>query len=178
MRPGSSRPHESPVPLGRECSSGIVAIRPPTGIISTVIPQGTVAELMEMLDQDRSRLRSIVTGKDSAALSSSSNGKWSVIENLRHILFFEQSLGRFTSANVAFSPLGYPPPGLWKRFPGFQFAATPTAAEVIAEWDAAHSAIRDSFTRDDDEVRLALGKAVRHLRGHIRQIESALRARQ
>ncbi len=144
-----------------------------------MIPQGTVAELLEMLDQDRSRLSSILTGKDSAALSLSSNGKWSVIENLRHLLFFEQNLGRFTGADVAFSPLGYPPPGLWKhrRFSHFQFAATPTAAEVIAEWDAAQSAIRGSFTRDDDEVRLALGKAVRHLRGHIRQIESALRVR-
>ena len=144
-----------------------------------MIPEGTVAELLEMLEQDHSRLRTVLSGRDSGALADSSNGKWSVIENLRHLLFFEQSLGRSSGADVAFSPLGYPPPGLWKhkQFSDFHFAATPTADEVIAEWDAAHASIRDSFTRDDDEVRLALGKAVRHLRGHIRQIESALRAR-
>jgi len=62
-------------------------------------------------------------------------------------------------------------------FSAFTFDANPAAEEVLAEWDTAHAAIRGLLTRDDTEVRLALGKNVRHLRNHIRQIESALRAR-
>lgn len=143
-----------------------------------MIPEGSATELLAMLEVEQSHLRALLAGKDSAVLSHSSNGKWSVIENLRHLLFHEQGLGRFTAGGGSFSPLGYPPPGLWKhaQFSAFQFDATPTADEVLAEWDSAHVAIRDSVTRDDSEVRRALGMTVRHLRDHIRQIESALRA--
>ncbi|MGD9894539.1 MAG: DinB family protein [Dehalococcoidia bacterium] len=150
-----------------------------SGTLSGMIPEGTATELLEMMDADHDRLRALLAGRDPAVLSHSANGKWSVIENLRHLLFNEQGLGRFTPGGVSFSPLGYPPPGLWKhkRFSAFRFDATPTADEVLAEWDSAHAVLRDSLTRDDAEVRLALGKYVRHLRNHIRQIESALRAR-
>ncbi len=143
-----------------------------------MIPEGTAPELFALIEAERSRLRALLARKDPAVLSRSSSGKWTVIENLRHLLFYEQGLGRFTADGVSFSPLGYPPPGLWKhrQFSAFQFDAIPTADEVLAEWDSAHASIRDSLTRDDSEVRLALGKTVRHLRSHIRQIESALRA--
>lgn len=130
-----------------------------------------------MMDAEQDRLRALLAGRDPTVLSHSANGTWSVIENLRHLLFVEQSLGRFTPDRVSFSPLGYPPPGLWKhkQFSAFQFDATPSADEVLAAWDAAHAALRDSLACDDAEVRLALGKNIRHLRNHIRQIESALR---
>jgi hypothetical protein len=144
-----------------------------------VIAEGTATELFEMMDAEHDRLRALLAGGDSAVLSHSANGTWSVIENLRHLLFTEQGLGRFSPGGVSFSPLGYPSPGLWKheQFSAFQFDATPTADAVLAEWDSAHAALRDSLTRDDAEVRLALGKNIRHLRNHIRQIESAPRAR-
>lgn len=147
--------------------------------LSGVIPDGTATELFELMEAEQARLRALLAGGDPAVLSHSPDGKWSVIENLRHLLFDEQALGRFTPSGASFSPLGYPPPGLWKhkQFSSFQFDATPTADAVLAEWDSAHAAFRDSLTRDDAEVRLALGKNVRHLRNHIRQIESALRAR-
>ena len=150
-----------------------------SGTLSGVIPEGTATELLDMMDAERDRLRALLAGRDPAVLSHSANGTWSVIENLRHLLFHEQGLGRFTPGGVSFSPLGYPPPGLWKhtQFSAFQFDATPTADAVLAEWDSAHVALRDSLTCDHAEVRLALGKNVRHLRNHIRQIESALRAR-
>lgn len=150
-----------------------------SGTLSGVIPEGSATELLELMDAEQDRLRALLTGIDPAGLSHSANGTWSVIENLRHLLFHEQGLGRLTPGGVSFSPLGYPPPGRWthKQFSAFQFDATPTADAVLAEWDSAHAALRDSLTRDDAEVRLALGKNVRHLRNHIRQIESALRAR-
>jgi hypothetical protein len=150
-----------------------------SGTLSGVIPEGTARELLNMMDAEQGRLRALLAGRDPAVLSHSASGKWTVIENLRHLLFAEQGLGGLTPGGVCFSPLGYPPPGLWKhtQFSAFQFDATPTADAVLAEWDCAHATLRDSLTRDDAEVRLALGKNVRHLRSHIRQIESALRAR-
>jgi hypothetical protein len=149
-----------------------------SGTLSSVIPEGTATELLEMMDAEQDRLRALLAGRDPAVLSHSANGQWSVIENLRHLLFHEQGLGRFTPGGVSFSPLGYPPPGLWKhrQFSAFQFDATPTADAVLAEWDSAHASLRGSLTCDHAEVRLALGKNVRHLRNHIHQIESALRA--
>jgi len=133
---------------------------------------------MAVMEAEHRRLRALLAGKDAGTFAERPNGKWSVIENLRHLLFTEQALGRFTPGGVSWSPLGYPPPGLWKhrRFSAFQFEANPTVEEVLAEWDTASAAIRASLTRDDAEIRLALGKNVRHLRGHIRQIASASRA--
>lgn len=143
-----------------------------------MIPEGSASELLALMEVEHQRLRALLAGKDAEILAERPNGKWSVIENLRHLLFTEQAIGRFTPGGVSWSPLGYPPPGLWKhkQFSAFQFDANPTAEEVLADWDRAHAAIRAWLTRDDAEVRVALGKNVRHLRGHIRQIESASRA--
>src|SRR5690242_4184995 len=60
------------------------------------------------VDAERARLRRLLRSKDAKILNARpANGDWSIIENVRHLLFAEQlHLGRFLPEKFEFSQLG------------------------------------------------------------------------
>lgn len=65
------------------------------------------AEMAE-IDAERARLKRLLRAADPATLAAwPPNGDWSILENVRHLLFAEQlHLGGFLPGKVEFSPLG------------------------------------------------------------------------
>ncbi len=124
------------------------------------------------------RLQSLLDAADQERLERPApNGKWSVHENVRHLLFAENAhLGRFAQKPLAFSPLGLPPRGL-QREARLQALGTvqATTIEVFAEWAALHASLREHLLADTEPVRKALDVNVRHLRNHVTAIERLLR---
>lgn len=139
----------------------------------------TALALFEMIDAEQQRLRELLSGKDPAVLAERPpNGKWSIIENVRHLLFAEQAhLGRFLPGGPQWSPLALPPTGMQRqeRFRAMARAA-PSVEEVFDDWNVAHGSTRELAGRDTEEVRKALQRNLRHLRSHIKGIERLLRA--
>lgn len=138
------------------------------------------ASLLEQLDAEQRRLRELLSGKDPSVLAERPpNGKWSVIENVRHLLFAEQAhLGRFIPGGTHMSAYGLPPSGMkGNRRVGAAGTAVPASvAEVFEAWQAANAATRVLADHGTPEVRKALERNLRHLRAHIKVIERLLRA--
>jgi hypothetical protein len=143
-------------------------------------PQIPAPDLLAALEAEQQRLWEFLASADSAALTQRRpNGDWSVIENLRHLLFAEQAhLGSVMPERPPLSPLGRPPPGLQAKL--FPKGMTPStdAAEVIAAWREAHAVIRPHLLDDTPKARRELSRNLRHLRNHIKLIQRQLRAHQ
>ena len=141
----------------------------------TIVMPGLVAEL----EAERERLRQLVAGRDNAALAARPpSGAWSVVENLRHLLFAEQAhLGQNLPTRVTFSALSLPPPGMMgsKRVGLAGTRASEDATEVMAAWDAAHAEIKAHAPANDAKFDARLEKHLKHLRLHIGIIERLLR---
>ena len=139
----------------------------------------SVAALLAQLEAEQHRLRGLLSGKDDAALAQRPpSGKWSVMENVRHLLFAEQlHLGHLLPGGQHFSPLGLAPPINRPKFRDVGSATPSTVHEVLAAWEAAHIRTRALVDHDTGDVRHALDRNLRHLRTHIRVIERLLRSR-
>ena len=139
-----------------------------------------MSDLLAELDSERERIRAAIAGRDEAELAARpANGAWSVVENLRHLLFAEQAhLGRFAPQLPEFDALGLPPPGMMgnKRVGRAGTKQSQDASEVFRAWDAAHGDLRGSLTTDDPRFETALSKHLKHLRLHAGIIERLLRA--
>jgi hypothetical protein len=139
-----------------------------------------VPEPLANLETERERLRAALAGREAAALAvRPQNGAWSVVENLRHLLFAEQAhLGGFAAVRPSFSPLGLPPPGMVgsKRVGLAGSQASDSAFEVLAAWDRAHAELRQTLNTSDERFEPALAKHLKHLRLHVGIIERQLRA--
>lgn len=140
---------------------------------------GAVTDLFTELEAGRERLRQLVAGRDNAALAARPpSGAWSVVENLRHLLFAEQAhLGQNLPTRVTFSALSLPPPGMMgsKRVGLAGTRASEDATEVMAAWDAAHAEIKAHAPANDAKFDARLEKHLKHLRLHIGIIERLLR---
>jgi hypothetical protein len=81
-------------------------------------------EFIALIDAERARLRKLLRAADAATLGERPpNGKWSVVENVRHLLFAEElHLGRRLLADQEWSAMGLPPMGM-QRNPRFAGAA-------------------------------------------------------
>lgn len=138
-----------------------------------------MADLFEELEAGRERLRQLVTGRDNAALAARPpNGAWSVVENMRHLLFAEQAhLGHMLPTPPTFSPLGLPPPGMMgnKRVGLAGTNPSENVAEVMAAWDAAHAEIKAQLPANDPKFDARLEKHLKHLRLHIGIVGRLLR---
>ena len=139
----------------------------------------TAVSLLAVLEAEQERLRAVLVGRDEAKLARRPpNGNWSVLENVRHLLFVEQGLlHRYVAAALEWSSLGLTPEGLRGREP-FSVVGTASPAnvgEVLAAWGVAHAAAAALAERDTEEVRIALGRHIRHLRQHILIIERQIR---
>lgn len=119
-------------------------------------------------------------GRDEVALESRPpSGKWSVLENVRHLLFAEEAhLGQFHAAGRSWSPLGYTPEGMLasKRMESSPNDPAPTVAAVMEEWARVRATThRDLVSREDAEVHRMLVVNLRHLRAHETDIAKQLR---
>jgi hypothetical protein len=144
------------------------------------VPDTDSAEaLLADIEAEQAKLRRLLVAVEETPASTRPRADtWSVVENLRHLLAAEQlHLGQFVPGPRDYSAIGLPPAGLRKRpeFRGLDDTAKPSVAEVMQEWEAAHSAIRSHLTGDGDKLRHALWKNRRHLRNHIEVIERILR---
>lgn len=136
-------------------------------------------ELLAAIGAERERLRSMLAGRDQGLLAERPpSGKWSVLENVRHLLFAEQShLGRFQPGGRTWSPLGLPPHNMQgnRRLQGVGEAVPESVTEVLNAWAEAHAAIRPGIEQDPASAARAMQGNLRHLRAHIKVIERLLR---
>jgi hypothetical protein len=137
-----------------------------------------IPALCASIDVEQLRLRRLLLDNSGAAWAERPpNGQWSVLENLRHLLFAEQAhLGRFVPDGQRWSPLGFTPATMRaaRKLPPVE-TALPSLFDVLAEWEALHVRIGETISglRDED-VRRALIKNRKHLRAHARVIERLL----
>ena len=132
--------------------------------------------LLAAIDSERLRLRELLAGRDETKLATRPpNGSWSVLENLQHLLFAGQGLGRYTPHGVQLSPLGLANDGLMRKFPVLGTVQPTISAEVFAAWDDSHRLVAQLDSLDTPPVRTALAKNLRHLRNHLAVIERQLR---
>ena len=136
-----------------------------------------VDQLVREIDRERARLKRLLRGQPASALTARPrSGDWSILENVRHLLFAEQlHLGKLLSRRVEWSPLGL------TSFTGREFAEVGTVsvtdiAAVFAAWDEVHRPIRRAVRTTDGDVQQALERNLRHLTRHITVIERLLRA--
>ena len=141
--------------------------------------EDTVASLFAALDAEQERLHALLAGRDEAKLAERPpNGSWSVVENVRHLLFAEQAhLRPFAPKGQEMSPFGLAHDGLLAK-PSLRMvgSATPdNVGEVLDAWQAIHASIRSGTPADTDEARTRLRNHIKHLRGHIQIIERGIR---
>jgi hypothetical protein len=138
----------------------------------------SATQLLEQIEHEQASLRIALSSHDSSLLAlRPQSGKWSVIENLRHLLFAEQlHLGRFGARPVAWSLFGFNPETmrLQRKLPPVD--ASFALEEVLAAWEAVHADLRPSLQDDTAEVLRALERNLLHLRRHVKEIDRLLRA--
>jgi len=133
----------------------------------------TTADLLGEMEVLWQRLRDHLADDDPRYAERPPNGKWSVVENLCHLLFAEQlHLGRYLSSPPPWNAFGLPPTGMQKqaRFMGLG-VVPPNAAEVFDAWAAVHEATKELAAKDTPEVRNRLARHIKHLNTHVRVIE-------
>ncbi len=131
--------------------------------------------LLSEIDALRKQLRATLALTPEAAIAARPpSGKWSVLENVRHLLFAEQAhMARVLRERPAWSPLGYTPETmrLARKLPSVA-TDEPTLAEVWAEWDRVHRNIaRRLRNMPNADIEAALTRNLRHLRSHTALIE-------
>lgn len=136
--------------------------------------------LLAAIDAERERLRALLAGRDEAALAERPpNGKWSVVENVRHLLFAEQlHLGRYLPGGRVLNPLGWPTAGM--RGENGSVARVPWAErasldDVFGAWQATHESVCNALADDPNRAAKQLAGNLHHLQVHIRVIERLLR---
>ena len=138
--------------------------------------QQDVAKFLREIDRERRRLKAMLRSTDSKVLARRpANGNWSIVENVRHLLFAEQlHLGRFLPDGFEWSPTGLT--GMTaKKFADVGKTPTKDIEKVFEEWDEVHRPIRRAVESARGDIESALWRNHRHLGIHIRVIERLLR---
>jgi hypothetical protein len=133
----------------------------------------TPAELLASIDEEQDRLFRLLSGKDESLLAQRpANGDWSVLENVRHLLFSHGTLLR--DAGLESGPRANARPGA----PDYKLGGTSESSveEILEMWQSAQSRAQVMAGRDTELVRWALAVVLRHVRNHITVIERLLRA--
>lgn len=135
-----------------------------------------IDEYVSAIDAGRARLRRLLRAKDAKLLAARPpNGDWSIVENVRHLLWAEQvHLSKVLPGRVVWSPVGL------TKFTAARFAdvgtqPTDDVAAVFREWDRVHRAIVRALPTATGDVERALWGNERHLRIHTDGIEKLLR---
>ena len=138
------------------------------------------AQIFASLVGERNRLELLLRGRPEARLAERPpNGKWSVVENVRHLLFAEQAhLGRLLPQGRRVSSLGLPQGSLWTR-PEFRALVEdrerPLDA-ILAEWESFQQSVLATVEAAGPENGVWLERLLRHQQAHILTIERLLRA--
>lgn len=143
-----------------------------------MVAEPAAADLLREMESIQQHLRDLVGEGDPRYAERPPSGKWSVVENLCHLLLAEQlHLGRYLSNPPPWSRFGLPPTGMQAqaRFNGLG-AAPASAADLFDAWAVVHEATKALADNDTAQVRVSLVRHVRHLRAHTRAIERQLRA--
>jgi len=136
----------------------------------------SVARYVTAIDGERARLRKMLRSKDAAILvRRPTNGGWSIVEHVRHLLFAEQlHLGRFLPNGFEWSPTGLGG-NAGRDLAEVGTEPTDNLESVFREWDEIHKSIRKEVKSLDADVDRALWRNHRHLGIHIKVIEKLLR---
>jgi hypothetical protein len=139
--------------------------------------QAKIAEHLADIERGRARLKRMLRGQDARMLARRPpKGDWSIVENLRHLLWAEQvHLSKVLPGPVAWSPVGL------TKFTAARFAdvgtqPTDDVAVVFREWDRVHRAIVKALPSAKGDVERTLWGDARHLRTHTDGIERMLRS--
>ncbi len=138
----------------------------------------TARDWIAEMGKRREYLRELLAGDDPRFAERPPNGKWSVIENLQHLLFAEQAhFLRYLENPPPWSPLALAPTGMQsqKRLAGLG-QPTASAREVLDAWAEVHESTKTLASSDSPQLLNRLERHVRHLNAHVKVIERLLRA--
>lgn len=133
------------------------------------------AKLLRSIDKKRSGLAALLRSQDANALAKRPpSGEWSIIENVRHLLFAEQlHLGKFLPDGFEWSRLGMSG-RTGRAYAEVGTDPTEDLEEVLQEWHAVHRPIRKAVKGGDEEVQKVLARNLKHLVHHIDIIKTLL----
>ena len=143
----------------------------------------TTNALLDQLDAEWTRLREALAGKDEALLAQRPpSGKWSVRENVRHLVFAELAhlTGLVPGRDQDWRAASLPPHNLRvnmrEKMVGTAAASVREALEV---WQPLHVTIRAALAEQDTgEVRYRLGRHIKHQQQHVDEVARLLRQAQ
>ena len=135
---------------------------------------------MAAIGERQRRLRELLSDDAPRYAERPPDGKWSVIENLCHLVFAQQAhLGRYLPSPPPWSPFALPPSGMQTQARFRQLGEVPSSAgEVLDAWAAIHEAMGPLATNDDPRFLNRLERHVKHLNAHVKVIERLLRAQE
>ncbi len=136
---------------------------------------GNVADLVREIDRERARLRRLLRSQSSTTLAKRPPfGDWSIVENVRHLLFAEQlHLGGFLPDGFAWSPLGLTD-RTGRAYASVGTRPTKNVEQVFEAWDEVHRSVRRAVRSADGDVGTALERNLYHLTIHVKAIETLL----
>ena len=143
--------------------------------MSDALKGAGTTELLRNIDKARSSLARLLRSQDPKAMAKRPpSGDWSVIENVRHLLFAEQlHLGKFLPDGFEWSRTGLSG-RTGRAYAEVGKGATDDLAEVLQAWHAVHRPIRKAVQGGDAEVQKKLTGNFMHLLHHIGIIKTLL----
>lgn len=139
------------------------------------------ATLLSEIDRAKRRLRAVLRSSDKRAHGTGAltkhppSGNWSVIENLRHLLFAEQlHLGKFLPDGFEWSRVAFSG-RTGKAYAQVGTEPTDDLEKIFKEWDRIHRPIRKLVKASSDpDIQRQLAGNLMHLNRHIATIEKLL----
>jgi hypothetical protein len=133
------------------------------------------------MTEHQSKLRALPDRYEPAMLAGRpESGAWSAVENIRHLLFTEQShLGRFVRGGLGLSPMGMLNQGLQrqKKMVATIVGTNPTTdlTAVFDEWERVHAAACVGLDLSRPNLALRLRACLRHQQTHGKLAVRAVR---
>jgi hypothetical protein len=143
------------------------------------VEKDSIEERLHEIDSARAELRLQLDRVPEQAISERpAGGEWSILENMRHLLFAEQlHMSRLFGIRPTWSPEGYTPEAMRaaRKLPPIS-SDDPTLNDVWDAWDSVHAETVSRFSDSvPDGAVVALTRHLSHLRRHLSEIEKLLR---
>ena len=98
----------------------------------------SIEDDLRQIEDERAELYAFVRASAASLATRPSSDEWSVVENLRHLLYAEERhLLRVLTPGFTWTALGLPTRGIVKRN-GAGSESSDDLEEVLAAWDATH----------------------------------------